>query len=204
MAWDTDRTRAGLLEAGVSEFSAHGLAGARVDRIAAAAGINKERIYQYFGNKEGLFDAVLESELSRLMEHATLAGRGPDAFAAYAGEVFDHHESRPELSRLLFWEGLERGPRVVAQSERIARCAAKTGAVERVLPGSGREAACELLLTVITLCAAWQAAPQLDAILQPGATARPAARRAAIVETARCLAQGAVPGPPARREAVAG
>jgi AcrR family transcriptional regulator len=44
MAWDTERTKALLLAAATEEFSEKGLAGARVDRIAAAAGVNKERI----------------------------------------------------------------------------------------------------------------------------------------------------------------
>ena len=63
MAWDIERTKRLLLDAGVAEFSAHGLAGARVDRIAAAAGVNKERIYQYFGNKQQFFGEVLLREL---------------------------------------------------------------------------------------------------------------------------------------------
>ena len=40
-----------ILRAGAEEFAAHGMKGARVDRIAAAARANKERIYHYFGNK---------------------------------------------------------------------------------------------------------------------------------------------------------
>ncbi|MGX9902297.1 TetR family transcriptional regulator [Arthrobacter sp. SA17] len=51
MAWDIERTKALLLQAATAEFSEKGLAGARIDRIAAAAGINKERIYQYFGKR---------------------------------------------------------------------------------------------------------------------------------------------------------
>lgn len=63
MAWDTARTRQLLLDAAVEEFAEHGPEGARVARVATRAGVNKERIYQYFGNKQKLFVAVLESEL---------------------------------------------------------------------------------------------------------------------------------------------
>jgi AcrR family transcriptional regulator len=66
MAWDTDKTKQLLLDAAVQEFAEHGLQGARVDRIAKSAGVNKERIYQYFGNKEQLFSRVLDAELGKL------------------------------------------------------------------------------------------------------------------------------------------
>ena len=49
-----------ILEAAKQEFAAHGLAGARVDRIAANAGANKRMLYYHVGNKEDLYLAVLE------------------------------------------------------------------------------------------------------------------------------------------------
>ena len=55
MAWDVERTKRLLLDAATAEFSEHGLAGARVDRIAAAARVNKEPIYQYFRKKDEHF-----------------------------------------------------------------------------------------------------------------------------------------------------
>ena len=77
MAWDTERTKRLLLDAATTEFSEHGLAGARVDRIAAAAGVNKERIYQYFGKKDDLFAAVLAHRLRSSMDEVgpTAMGR---------------------------------------------------------------------------------------------------------------------------------
>lgn len=53
-------TRRRILEAAKAEFSDKGLAGARVDAIAARAGANKRMIYQYFGNKEDLWLITLE------------------------------------------------------------------------------------------------------------------------------------------------
>ena len=44
MAWDTERTKQLLLDAATEEISSFGLAGARIDRIAASAGVHKERI----------------------------------------------------------------------------------------------------------------------------------------------------------------
>src|SRR5260221_12709980 len=57
---DPERTRAWILGAATGEFARHGLGGARVDRIAERAGSNKRMLYYYFGDKEGLFQAVLE------------------------------------------------------------------------------------------------------------------------------------------------
>ncbi|KQR72984.1 TetR/AcrR family transcriptional regulator [Rhizobium sp. Leaf341] len=55
---DLSQTR--ILEAATAEFAANGLAGARIDAIADRAEINKRMIYQYFGSKEMLYQAVLE------------------------------------------------------------------------------------------------------------------------------------------------
>jgi TetR/AcrR family transcriptional regulator len=53
-------TRTRILEAALQEFSAHGLAGARMDKIADAASVNKALLYYYFDSKEKLYDAALE------------------------------------------------------------------------------------------------------------------------------------------------
>ena len=59
MAWNTEETRRRLKEAAVVEFAASGLAGTRMEKIAERAGINKERLYRYFGDKDQLFATVL-------------------------------------------------------------------------------------------------------------------------------------------------
>ena len=53
-------TRGRILDAALSEFAAHGLAGARTERIATAAGVNKALLYYYFESKEKLYLAALE------------------------------------------------------------------------------------------------------------------------------------------------
>ena len=58
---DSTRTRATILAAATEEFTTKGLKGARVDAIARRSGANKRMIYHYFGNKEGLYLAVLET-----------------------------------------------------------------------------------------------------------------------------------------------
>jgi TetR/AcrR family transcriptional regulator len=65
-------TRARILEAALREFAAHGLAGARTERIAEAAGVNKALIYYYFAGKEQLYLAAVEMIAGR-MRDSTLA-----------------------------------------------------------------------------------------------------------------------------------
>ncbi|MDI1347039.1 MAG: TetR/AcrR family transcriptional regulator [Pseudolabrys sp.] len=57
---DPERTRAAILRAATAEITAKGLTGARVDAIAERAGVNKRMLYHYFGDKQGLYLAVLE------------------------------------------------------------------------------------------------------------------------------------------------
>src|SRR5919112_1823067 len=57
---DADRSQGTILAAARDEFAEHGLGGARMDRIAERAGLNKRLIYYYFDDKEKLFQAVLE------------------------------------------------------------------------------------------------------------------------------------------------
>ncbi|NJN51187.1 MAG: TetR/AcrR family transcriptional regulator [Gammaproteobacteria bacterium] len=63
---DPEATRARIFDAALVEFAAAGPAGARVDAIAAAAGVNKRMLYHYFGSKEGLLDALREAQAERM------------------------------------------------------------------------------------------------------------------------------------------
>src|SRR3954454_7719401 len=62
---DAERSRAALLDAAETEFGEKGLAGARVEAIAARAGLNKQLISYYFGGKQGLYDAILQRWYTR-------------------------------------------------------------------------------------------------------------------------------------------
>lgn len=63
---DAERSQSLLLDAGLAEFAEFGLAGARIDRIAQRAGLNKRLIYYYFEDKERLFQAVLERAYAQI------------------------------------------------------------------------------------------------------------------------------------------
>jgi TetR/AcrR family transcriptional regulator len=62
-----DQSRARILEAATLEFSLNGLAGARTERIAEAAGVNKALIYYYFQGKDALYTAALEAVAERMV-----------------------------------------------------------------------------------------------------------------------------------------
>ncbi|MCM3656222.1 TetR family transcriptional regulator [Agromyces mediolanus] len=189
MAWDTEGTKRRLLDAATVEFAQHGFAGGRIDRIAVAAGVNKERIYQYFGKKDELFDAVLVSALRRVMDEVPLRGEGPAAVADYAGRLFDHHVDDPTVPRLVTWEGLERGRETVARADRLEHHTAKVRAMMGMLPGVDYAAVAELLLTIVTLCDSWPVLPQVDEFLSGRVEGRRAERRAVIVGTVERLAR---------------
>jgi TetR/AcrR family transcriptional regulator len=75
-----DQTRARILEAAVQEFSSNGLAGARTEQIAEAAGVNKALLYYYFSNKQALYDAALETVAQRVVS-SSLASMGTECSA---------------------------------------------------------------------------------------------------------------------------
>ena len=63
-------TRARILDAALREFSALGMAGARMDQIAAAAGVNKALLYYHFDSKENLYAAALEMIAGRVRDQS--------------------------------------------------------------------------------------------------------------------------------------
>ena len=63
-------TRGRILDAALAEFAAHGLAGARTEPIAAAAGVNKALLYYYFESKEKLYAATLEMVSARVRDRS--------------------------------------------------------------------------------------------------------------------------------------
>jgi AcrR family transcriptional regulator len=106
VAYNSEETRKRLLAAAAAEFAEHGIAGARVDRIAEAAGANKQAIYAYFKSKEGLFDAVYDAMVLQTLEDVPI-----DAYdlAEYAGRLHDRYRKHPEILRIATWYALERG-----------------------------------------------------------------------------------------------
>lgn len=96
-----------MLAAATTEFAAYGIAGARVDRIAAASGVNKAQMYGWYRSKDGLFDAVFAEHLHRILDSVPF--RAHD-LPGYAVGLYDSYLTAPELVRLASWSRLERTP----------------------------------------------------------------------------------------------
>jgi AcrR family transcriptional regulator len=143
-----------ILDAARTEFAALGIAGARVDAIAGAAHINKQRVYAYYGTKEGLFEAVLADAFRCLADSVPL----PTSWAElleYPGRVFDYHVDNPEFSRLLAWEALTYGSaEVPGETERQAYFAEKLATIGSTIGDVDTGTVAAVLLEIIGL-AAW-------------------------------------------------
>lgn len=94
-----------LLAAARAEFARHARAGARTERIAQAAAVNKQLIHYYFRTKQGLYDAVLEEagqEVASALANLPLAGlTAVERLRRLVKAQFDYLAQHPELTRLL-------------------------------------------------------------------------------------------------------
>ena len=102
---DPEATQRKLLTAARHEFARNGLAGARVDEIAARAGVNKQLVYHYFGDKDALYLAVLEWIYEEIRAHErnlNLRGLSPEkAIRKLIESSFDHLAAHPDFVALL-------------------------------------------------------------------------------------------------------
>ena len=100
-------TRQRIIDAAVEEFAAHGLAGARIERIAAGASINKAQLYAHVGNKEALFDAAFAQHVGHFTDAVPF---DVEDVPGYAARLYDRYVADPALMRLVAWARLERTP----------------------------------------------------------------------------------------------
>ena len=134
---DAEATRARILDAARGEFASLGLAGARVDEIAARAEANKRMIYHYFGNKEGLFKAVLEDAWMgiRDAEQALDLDHLPaeEALERLVRFTWDYYLEHPEFIRLVNSENLHEA-RHLKSSEKVRAASRRlVGQVQSIL-----------------------------------------------------------------------
>jgi TetR/AcrR family transcriptional regulator len=115
------RSRDRILAAALKEFAAKGFHGARVDLIARRACINKRMLYHYFGDKEGLFKAVLRRKISERQAWAEgLSGDPAESLPFW----FEAACKDADWVRMLEWEALQNGTqRVIDEKERLAAVA---------------------------------------------------------------------------------
>jgi TetR/AcrR family transcriptional regulator len=192
-----EESRAAILQAAVREFSREGVAGARTDAIARAAGVNKALLYYYFKDKETLYGAVLDQVFGGLKESIqdVLSSDLPprEKLLAYVGAHFDYIASHPLYPRIVQGEMMRaaRGgalqlPRIVKQY--FAPVFGKVAAVIQEGQAAGEfrsvdpEHFIPSMIAVITFH--FTNAPVLRMIghIDPFAPERVAARRAAVMD----------------------
>ncbi|MEV5497324.1 TetR family transcriptional regulator [Nonomuraea fuscirosea] len=143
-----------ILDVATQEFARYGIAGARIERIVAAARTNKAQLYAYFGNKEGLFDAIFFASLERIVNVVPIDAAD---LADWAVRLYDEYLRRPDLIRLATWARLERRPtgHLVAEHDRLddhkLRAIAQAQAAGRVRQGDPFD----LMALVIAMSMAW-------------------------------------------------
>src|SRR3954452_19196153 len=200
MAWDTEGTKRKILDAATREFAQRGPDGTTIERIAKLAGVNKERVYNYFGGKTALFAHVLRDQLATASDGVEPALTGADDMAEYAGRLFDYHREHPALARLLQWEALSYEAEVPEEGLRREYYERKT-AVFAAAQSAGTITSTikpDLLhFLLLSLSGYWAVLPQVGRMIT-GEVQDDARRRVAVVEAARRLMS--VSEPPAAHD----
>jgi AcrR family transcriptional regulator len=110
---DPERTMADILEVATAEFASKGLAGARIDEIAALTRTSKRMIYYYFESKEGLYIRVLEeayARIRRIESDLHLENLEPErALRTLVAFTYDYQLGNPDFIRLVMNENMHHG-----------------------------------------------------------------------------------------------
>ncbi len=132
-AHDAEGAREAILNAAEAVFAEHGFDGARIAAIAEASGYNSSLIFQYFGDKLGLYAEVVGRTVRQFsgMRAQLLATAREDDIASNAHKFktllttavrvfFDYLVEHPRFMRMLLWEmaeGWQTFARIVSQRE---------------------------------------------------------------------------------------
>jgi TetR/AcrR family transcriptional regulator len=110
---DSKKTKEAILKAAELEFAEKGIYGARVDKIASKANVNKRMLYEYYGNKEELYKTVLAIVYSRLgKKEMYLLAEDADSVTAIKKIIklyFEFLHDNPTYVNLILWENLNKG-----------------------------------------------------------------------------------------------
>ncbi|MFF4692378.1 TetR family transcriptional regulator [Streptomyces sp. NPDC001307] len=154
---DAQATRELLLAAATQEFAEYGLAGARIDRIAERAGANKRLLYVYFGDKDQLFDVVLQREAEKL---ATAVPLNAEDLVAFAAARFDYFLANPHVSRLATWRAFERAEPTESEQASYLQKVQAVEAAQRAGKVNPAIAAVDLFAMVLRISDSWLTAPR--------------------------------------------
>jgi AcrR family transcriptional regulator len=191
MAWDTEGTKRKIVQAATAEFVHHGPDGTTVERIAKLAGVNKERVYNYFGGKAELFAVVLRDQLATAASDVQMTCATADDVAQFAGRLYDYHRQHPDLARLLQWEALTFRDEAPEEPLRREYYGQKTsvlaaGQAEGTITSTMSPDLLHFML--LSLAAYWAVMPQVARMITDASgdeDGQHARRRACVVEAAR-------------------
>ena len=142
---DPERTRQEILAAAREEVAEHGLAGARVDTIAARTSTAKRMLYYYFGSKEGLFLAVLEeayADIRRFEAELNIDQYPPaEAIVRLIAFTFDYDEVHPDFIRLVATENMHRARHLAASHAIMQQNRGAISLLQRIIDRGQREGA---------------------------------------------------------------
>ena len=115
-AKNPEKTQANIIDVATAEFAERGLSGARVDQIAERTNTSKRMLYYYFGDKDGLYRAVLLSYYEKLRSSEVqldLSHQSPlAALQALVEFTFDYHMKHADIVRLVMVENMHKGRHV--------------------------------------------------------------------------------------------
>lgn len=121
LASRTAYTEAHILDAAEALFARHGLRGTRVREISQAAGVNEATLYNYYKNKEALYEAVLERGIRPVLEIVQRTSTGensPENIRQAASSIIHHLATHPHVSQLVYLEAMANGSQLEALVER--------------------------------------------------------------------------------------
>ena len=183
-------TKQRVIEAATAEFAEYGVAGARINRIAGTARASKERIYAWFGDKDALFDNVMQSGLDQLAHAVPI----DVDLVEYTVRLHDYFARDESVQRVAMWAWLHdtatvgtfSGGRTEGYSHKldVIRDAQHRGLAS---PDWRPE---ELLALILAVATNWHRAPaELRTLAAPGFGADLDAQRASVREAARRLVE---------------
>lgn len=121
---NAEETKARILEAATAEFARKGYDGARLRDVAEAAGVHHALLHHYYGDKEGLFRAVVEEAFAAASSRAFEALRSTqdvhELIERYVDTLVDFYADNPYLVQILHFASLDEGSPAYAQCEEIA------------------------------------------------------------------------------------
>ncbi|WP_066363020.1 TetR family transcriptional regulator [Herbidospora mongoliensis] len=179
---DPDTKKQLLLAAALAEFAEHGVAGARVDRLAKRAGVSAGHVYSFYDGKEGLFEAVYDAVVEQTVDGIPIDA---DDLPEYAGRLYDAGLAHPQVMRFVAWYMLERGEHAGPRASVTGAMAAKVAVIadaqrrgvvtDRIAPG-------EVLSLVLTIANMWHHQGEETRALVPAES-----RRSLVVDSVRRL-----------------